>query len=383
MPTVDPNAPLDPNDKRGLNFAPGTGNPGTGLDSTGMGMSEMAPLVGSPGLPAPPRPDAPSDSSFLPGDVYSPQTPPAPDAPSAARTQPTGRALEDQWMNFANTDLGQVGQVGVAGGNAQDNAGAAAARNNLGGTVDAYNTKYGASAKAVGEDKIDFGDGRGPVDVIAGGGDKSQWWYGSPSETNGTGPGCGAGGGGGTGGGGGGGGPIASPTGGWTGTTPGQGSALYDALLKRSQQSLAVDPNDPIIRGQTDANNVQLNRARTQYLQQEAERGGSNANISNEERSSAEQVGQAGADFQSKLMGQELAARRTEIQNALTGQAGLLTSEQQMQLQEELAQLQRAESHYQFNQSQGQQESQFGRTLGQRGYEFDSNDTYRNSPLGS
>jgi hypothetical protein len=153
--------------------------------------------------------------------------------------------------------------------------------------------------------------------------------------------------------------------------------------MKRANQSLAIDPNDPIIRNQADAHNVGLERGRTQYLQQVAERGGSNANISNEERSSAEQVGQGSADFESQLMGNEVTARRQEIQSALNGAQGLLTAEQQMQLQEELAQLARTESHYQFDASQHQQNDQFGQTLGQHGYEFDSNDRFRNSPLGS
>lgn len=390
----------DEKDKRGFFHAPGTGNPGPGTpDTTGQGFDET--LVGSPGLPAArPMDNVPGGgTSFLPGDVYTPLPPQTPT--TARRDQPTGRQLQDQWMDFANTDLGQVGQVGVAGGNAQPNAKAAAARGNLTATVDAYNAKYGANAKAVGEDKIDFGDGRGPVDVIQGGGDDSKWWYGSPTDTNGTGPGSGAGGGGGSpapGGGvvgdwGPGGTAPRTGPGGWTGTTPGQGSALYDALLKRAQQSLTIDPNDPIIRNQSDAYNAQLQRSRTKYLQQEAERGGANTNIGAEERGSAEQAGQAGADFQSRLMGQELTARRTEIENALKGAAGLLTSEQQMQLQEELAQLQRAESRYQFDAGLGQnayqfgqtlanRKDEFGRTIGQSAYEFDVNDRYRNSPLG-
>jgi hypothetical protein len=379
MPAVDPNAPVDPNDKRGLNFAPGTGNPG--LATTGMGMDETASLVGRPGLPAPRPPDAPSDSSFLPGDVYTPTPPVAPTpSPTGGTVQPKG-SDQDNWLAFT-TRLSGVQGFDAAAGRSGASQAAGDARGNLQGTVDAYNKEFGTNAKVAGGDRIDFtGQGGEGTDVIrdSGGGTNGFWWGGGDS---GSGGGGGTGDGGGNGGGGGGGGSISSPTGSWTGTTPGQGSALYDALLKRSQQSLNVDPNDPIIRGQTDANNVQLNRERTQYLQQVAERGGSNANIGNEERSSAEQVGQAGADFQSKLMGQELAARRTEIQNALTGQAGLLTSEQQLQLQEELANLQRAESHYQFGASQQQQESQFGRNLGQQGYQFDSNDRFRNSPLG-
>jgi hypothetical protein len=279
-------------------------------------------------------------------------------------------------------------------------------------TVDAYNQRFGGNAKVASGDRIDFGTGEGAVDVIrdSGNGSSGYWWGGNA--------GAGSGGGGGGGGesqwtegggpqtgvpaghtaggpGGGSGVKTSGPQGGdgWQSTTPGQGTDLFNALLKRSQQGLVVDPNDPIIRAQTEANNSQLNRGRTKYLQEQAERGGNNANITNEQRSSAEQVGQAGADFQSKLMGQELSARRQEVQQALEGMRGLLTDEQQLQLQEELANLTRAEQRYQFDSGQRQQESQFGRTLnqresefgrdiGQRGYEFDSNDRYRNSPLG-
>lgn len=169
----------------------------------------------------------------------------------------------------------------------------------------------------------------------------------------------------GNGGGGGGGG------GNWMGTTPGQGTDLYNILLKRAQQGLAIDRNDPIIRNQADAYNAMQDRNRTKYLQETAERGGVNANISAEQRSSAETVGQNEAGFEASLMGRELASRRQEIESALSGMQGLLTAEQQMQLTKELADLQRAEGRYQFDAG-----------LGQRGYEFDSNDRYRNSPLG-
>jgi hypothetical protein len=332
-------------------------------------------------------PDAPNTDPF---------TPP-PGSPGLPKAQPTGRALEDQWMSFANNELGQKGQVGVVGGNAQANAGAAAARWNLGSTVDQYNTKYGATARAVGEDKIDFGDGRGPVDVIEGGGNNSKWWYGSPGGGSsggggtsgdwgpgGTNPGGGGYGYGGGGGSGSGGGSWSGPQGGdgWFGTTPGQGTDLYNQLMARSKQGLAIDKNDPIIRNQADAHNVGLERGRTQYLQQEAERGGANSNMGAERRASAEKVGQGSADFEAALMGREVAARREEIQSALSGMGALLTAEQQLQLQEELAQLSRSESRYQFDAGLGQRESEFGRDLGQRGYEFDNNDRYRNSPLG-
>lgn len=147
---------------------------------------------------------------------------------------------------------------------------------------------------------------------------------------------------------------------------------IFDLLMKRANQSLVQDPNDPIIRNQTDAYNAQNTRESRNYLAGVAERGGPNANVNAETRAASEKVGQLGGQFQAQLMQRELDARRQEIQSALSGAAGFLTQEQQMQLQEEMAALDRA-----------QNESQFGRNLGQRAYEYDTTDQFRNSPLGS
>jgi len=65
----------------------------------------------------------------------------------------------------------------------------------------------------------------------------------------------------------------------------------------------------------------------------------------------------------------------------LQGAQGFLTAQQQMQLQEELAKMDVQLRQYQFGQSQGQQESQFTRDLSERGYEYDTTDQFRNSPL--
>lgn len=167
---------------------------------------------------------------------------------------------------------------------------------------------------------------------------------------------------------------------------------LLEALRGRSQQSLNIDPNDPMIKGQVDAYAAREQQAQRRGLAADAERVGPVANIGAERRAGNEQVGQATAGFQAQLMGQEVSARRQEIQAALSGQMGILSQQQQMQLQEEMAQLDRAQQQFQFTAGNAQQESQFGRTLaqnesqfgrnlGQHAYEFDSNDQYRNSPL--
>ena len=132
------------------------------------------------------------------------------------------------------------------------------------------------------------------------------------------------------------------------GTTSGQGGDLYNMLMGRAQQSLQVNPNDPIIRSQLEPYNAQNTRAARQYMSQVAEKEGANSNIASSGRAAAEKVGQMGASYQGQLMQNELNARRNEIQQALSGMQGFLTQEQSMQLQEELAQLQLAQQANQF-----------------------------------
>lgn len=141
----------------------------------------------------------------------------------------------------------------------------------------------------------------------------------------------------------------------------GKANSLYDLLMNRANQSLQIDPHDPIIQNQANAYNAMQQRASRNYLADVAEKQGANANISAERRSAAERVGQASSAFEAQLMGRELDARRQEIQNALNGAMGFLSDQQRMALQKELTQL----------------------GLAQRAYEYDSNMQYQMSPLGS
>ncbi len=160
-------------------------------------------------------------------------------------------------------------------------------------------------------------------------------------------------------------------------------SDLYSTLQGRAAQSLKVDPNDPVIKAQVDAYRAEQTRAARNIMSEQAERGGVNSNEDANQRSAIEKAAQNTAGFQGTLMGQEVAARRQEVQAALDGQRGILTAEQQMALQQELANLDVKLRSYQFGQGQNQQESQFARTLGERGFEFDTNSQFQNSPLGS
>lgn len=163
------------------------------------------------------------------------------------------------------------------------------------------------------------------------------------------------------------------------GVDSGPNKQLYDMLIKRATQSLAVNRNDPIIRAQSDAFGAQQTKSARHYLSDIAERVGPIANIGAERRSAAETVGQNTSAFEAQLMGQELSARRNEIAQALTSMQGFLTSEQQMALQQELAALDRALQYY----AHQQQNNQFNANLGQNAFQFDINDEYRRSPLAS
>ena len=57
------------------------------------------------------------------------------------------------------------------------NPSAAASRDHLEPLVEAVKQRGFPNAAAVGDDKIDFGDGVGPIDVIT---SSDQWWFGQP-----------------------------------------------------------------------------------------------------------------------------------------------------------------------------------------------------------
>lgn len=155
--------------------------------------------------------------------------------------------------------------------------------------------------------------------------------------------------------------PVGAP-----GTT---NDTLFNQLMARAQQSLNVNPYDPVIQSQLTPYKAQQQQAARDALSAAAERAGPNANLSAESRLANEQVGQSTSGFEGQLMQNELTARRTEIQNALTSMQAYLTDEQKMQLQQQLDELDNALRYAQL----GEQKDEFGKNLGQRAYEFDVN----------
>jgi hypothetical protein len=135
---------------------------------------------------------------------------------------------------------------------------------------------------------------------------------------------------------------------------------LYNVLVQRATQSLDVNRDDPAFRGQREAFAAAQERARRAYLADVAESSGPLANLRGEQRLSYERAGQNIGGFEANLVATELQRRRDEIASALTMQAQYLTAEQQRELTERLAEMDRA---IQLQQMQIA-DSQFGARLG-------------------
>ena len=118
-----------------------------------------------------------------------------------------------------------------------------------------------------------------------------------------------------------------------------QRDTLYNQLLERAQQGLEVDENSPWIRRQSDVYSARTKKAERDYLADEAEAQGPYANLGSERRVAAERFGQQSAGFEANLLAQEVQQRRAEIESALNSMRGLLTADQQAQLQSQLGAL--------------------------------------------
>lgn len=114
---------------------------------------------------------------------------------------------------------------------------------------------------------------------------------------------------------------------------------LYNMLMGRAQQGLAIDPNDPIIRNQVEAYSGEEERAARNYLSDVAEAEGPYANVSGERRMASERVGQRVGSMEAQLIGRELQSRREEISQALAQMGDMLDENQRYELQRELQML--------------------------------------------
>lgn len=125
-----------------------------------------------------------------------------------------------------------------------------------------------------------------------------------------------------------------------------QWDELYNMLMGRAKQGLAVDRTNPAVRSQADAYAANEERAKRNALAAMAEKGGPLANLTAETRMANERLGQRTGAFESELVGREISARREEIAQALAGMQGMLTEQQRVALQRELGYLDDAARRY-------------------------------------
>lgn len=273
------------------------------------------------------------------------------------------KASEDAWLNWQ-------GRSGLSGG------GSGITRDALPGIIDRFNRETGGKARLVPSpsgDMVDFGDGRGRVDVLTAGGklwyDEGKWGqtpggasFGQSSRQLGGGPGAG----------------MPPPPGKPPGGPSGQGgiggpggdlqSRLREELMR--QMGLAGAPLDenalgirqPFEAAQAAATRAQ-DRERTAMTERLYAQGGGSvdqATLNRGIQQSAESNAMGLAGLKSGLIGNEIQSRRQQTSQALQLANAIGARDESNKLQRELAQLDE-----QFRRAQlGQQESQFGRSMG-------------------
>lgn len=124
-------------------------------------------------------------------------------------------------------------------------------------------------------------------------------------------------------------------------TNPASQQAYMDTLMSRLTQPTTVDQNDPAYRQQVDTYSAAAERSRRNANADAAEAAGPYATgaLQGTERMNNEQAAQQTASFESDLVGKEIQNKRDEVSNALSTLGSQLNTDQQAQLQRELAQL--------------------------------------------
>ena len=122
-------------------------------------------------------------------------------------------------------------------------------------------------------------------------------------------------------------------------------NALVSQLEAEANQSLNINPmTDPTIQMESAPYTAEQTRTARDLESQAAEAGGPNANLEATNRMIQEGAAQSSGAYSAGLVANELTARRDQIQQALTAEQGLLTADQQNQLQQQLAELNAAVS---------------------------------------
>jgi hypothetical protein len=172
---------------------------------------------------------------------------------------------------------------------------------------------------------------------------------------------------------------------------PGVSNELWALLMGRAKQGLEVGRDDPAVRAQADAYSAQEERARMNYLGDVAESSSPYATgkMAGIERMTAADMGSRVGGFEAQLIGKEIEARRDEIKQALTEMGDLLTDQQKIQLELQIAEMDNAikrlgldYQNSQYYAGLSQADRHFLDQMRQRDSEFSADNAYRYSALG-
>jgi hypothetical protein len=130
-------------------------------------------------------------------------------------------------------------------------------------------------------------------------------------------------------------------------TNQGTQDVVRNSYLQRATQGTTIDRNDPNFRQQADAYAANRQRATQSYLSDAAERASAQGMDSSGEMEArrAREFARQGQDIggmEAQLVSRELENRRREIQEALGSLKGMLTADQTMDLQRDLADIEAA-----------------------------------------
>lgn len=159
-----------------------------------------------------------------------------------------------------------------------------------------------------------------------------------------------------------------------TGTKLGANSPndLWSLLMQRAGQGLNVDPTDPIISAQVNAYRAEQERGVRNNIADQAEAQGPNANLTLERRVANEKAAQATGGLKAQLMQNELTARRSEIQQALSQMGSLLSDQQKIALQRELGMIDSSLRQQQITNQNNQFLDSFGLNVTDRANYWDA-----------
>lgn len=285
--------------------------------------SPLDPRQGGPGVgPAPFQPAQPANTPAIRAGEPNPNapTPIASPAPLADWQSVQSGNLDRAWTDFAGMKYG--GSNGFA----------AMPAGGLQRVVNEFNAATGANARMVpglSGDLIDFGDGRGPVDVVTADG---RLWNARLGGNNGDGGGAGGVGAGGS-------------LGAGGGSTNSFLADLRARLIARmNKDTMPVDPNDAYIADPMNAARLEQDRSLEQARKDDAEAAYAQGDLSSNTLRDRAQQGRersagALATLRGNLVAQEYQSRRTDLNQALQQALASNDAEMARNIQMALAQL--------------------------------------------